>query len=64
MEIFGAGEEDGAHYSTYNFDFEDERGSPQELRAAPSWQPVGKDGQASVSQLQGTRFYQQPRSLP
>ena len=36
MEIFGAGEEDGAHYSTYNFDFEDERGSPQELRAAPS----------------------------
>ena len=44
MEIFGAGEEDGAHYSTYNFDFEDERGSPQELRAAPSWQPARKRG--------------------
>jgi len=36
MEIFGAGEEDGAHYSTYHFGFEDERGGPQELRAAPS----------------------------
>ena len=34
------------------------------LRAAPSCQPVGKDGQASVSQLQRTRFYQQPKSLP
>ena len=44
MEIFGAGEEDGAHYSTYHFGFEDERGGPQELRPAPSWQPARKGG--------------------
>ena len=44
MEIFEAGEEDGAHYSTYHLGFEDERGGPQELRAAPSWQPARKRG--------------------
>ena len=44
MGIFGAGEEDGAHYATYHFGFEDERGGPQELRPAPSWQPARKGG--------------------
>ena len=50
MEIFGAGEEDGAHYSTYHFGSEDERGGPQ-LTAS-------KERRTSSLQLQGTEFCQ------